>query len=137
MNTQILTSTRSGSSRLPLKKLLGTLILIAGFALLIYQLIVLLQARDLVRYAFYAGMLAAASTAAGACLAVFANRISERFIDSLMGFGAGVMLAASIFSLILPSMEMMEGQSSTSLLASGQVALAVLVGAAMMLLIEK
>ncbi|KGK42567.1 divalent cation transporter [Nitrincola sp. A-D6] len=132
-----MTSTRSAGSRLPLKKLLGALILIAGLALLIYQLVVLLQTRDLVRYAFYAGMVAAASTAAGACLAVFTNRISERFIDSLMGFGAGVMLAASIFSLILPSMEMMEGQSSGSFMASGQVALAVLLGAAMMLVIEK
>ncbi|WP_417578954.1 ZIP family metal transporter [Nitrincola sp.] len=137
MNHRILTSTRFSGSRLPLNKLLGALILVAGLALLIYQLVVLLQTRELVRYAFYAGMVAAASTAAGAFLAVFANRISERFLDSLMGFGAGVMLAASIFSLILPSMDIMEGQSSSGLMASGQVALAVLIGAAMMLLIEK
>lgn len=137
MNTRILTPTRSGGSRFPLNKILGALILIAGLTLLTYQLIVLLQTRELVRYAFYAGMVAAASTAIGAFMAVFANRISDRMLDSLMGFGAGVMLAASIFSLILPSMEMMQGQTSSSFLASSQVALAVLLGAAMMLLIEK
>lgn len=120
------------------RKMLGLLVLIASATLLVYQLVVLLQERELVRYAFYAGMVAAAATAMGTLPAILAHRISGRMLDSLMGFGAGVMLAASIFSLILPSMEIMAEQNSgAAWVASGQVALAILLGALLMLVIEK
>ncbi|WP_151704273.1 ZIP family metal transporter [Nitrincola alkalilacustris] len=119
------------------RKMLGLLVLIAGVALLVYQLVVLLQERELVRYAFYAGMVAAVATALGTLPAILAHKISDRILDSLMGFGAGVMLAASIFSLILPSVEIMAEQSDIAWIASGQVALAILLGAMLMMVIEK
>lgn len=34
------------------------------------------------------------------------KKVNERFIDSALGFAAGVMLAASAFSLVIPAMEM-------------------------------
>ncbi|WP_409525594.1 ZIP family metal transporter [Nitrincola sp. MINF-07-Sa-05] len=119
------------------RKMLGLLVLIAGATLLVYQLIVLLQERELVRYAFYAGMVAAVATALGTLPAILAHKISDRILDSLMGFGAGVMLAACIFSLILPSVDIMAEQSDIAWIASGQVALAILLGAMLMLVIEK
>ncbi|OZA47393.1 MAG: hypothetical protein B7X81_05375 [Hydrogenophilales bacterium 17-61-76] len=45
---------------------------------------------------------AALATALGALPALFLRRISARWEDVMLGFGAGVMVAAACFSLILP-----------------------------------
>lgn len=46
-------------------------------------------------------------TAAGAaCVFLIRNKIPERLQKSLTGFAAGVMVAASVWSLLIPSMEM-------------------------------
>ncbi|OGU21345.1 MAG: hypothetical protein A2580_06870, partial [Hydrogenophilales bacterium RIFOXYD1_FULL_62_11] len=45
---------------------------------------------------------AALATALGALPALFIRRISARWEDVMLGFGAGVMTAAACFSLILP-----------------------------------
>jgi ZIP family zinc transporter len=37
---------------------------------------------------------------------LFTRRISDRFLDILLGFAAGVMLAATSFSLLVPSVEL-------------------------------
>jgi len=50
---------------------------------------------------FAAGMM----TAVGALPVLFGRRLSERLQDAMLGFAAGVMLAASFFSLIVPSLE--------------------------------
>lgn len=41
---------------------------------------------------------------------MLSQRLSERTQDSLFGFGAGVMLAACAFSLILPGLEAVRTQ---------------------------
>lgn len=48
---------------------------------------------------------AALATALGALPALFIRRISPRWEDVMLGFGAGVMAAASCFSLILPGVD--------------------------------
>ena len=48
------------------------------------------------------GCVAAAATAAGTLPALFARGMAQRTQDAMFGFGAGVMLAASAFSLALP-----------------------------------
>ena len=45
---------------------------------------------------------AALATALGALPALFLRRISARWEDVMLGFGAGIMVAAACFSLILP-----------------------------------
>ncbi|MCB1886756.1 MAG: ZIP family metal transporter [Rhodocyclaceae bacterium] len=55
--------------------------------------------------AFQGGLIAALATAAGAFPILLARRIAARHIDTLLGFGAGVMLAATAFSLVLPAIE--------------------------------
>lgn len=137
MNLRTLKSCRHSGFQPSFSKLVGLLILIGSMTLLLYQLGVLLTTNDVVRHAFYAGLLAAVSTALGAGLAIFTRRITQKILDSLMGFGAGVMLAASIFSLILPAMDIMQAQTSSMSLAASKVALAILVGAGLMLLMEK
>ena len=47
-----------------------------------------------------------ALTAAGACLVVFTKRFSQRFLDASLGMAAGVMIAASFWSLLKPAIDM-------------------------------
>ena len=58
-----------------------------------------------VRYALLGGSAGFVATAIGAFLAIGLRDISTRTQDSMLGFAAGMMLAASAFSLILPGLE--------------------------------
>jgi len=46
------------------------------------------------------------ATGVGALPVLFTARVPERLLDALLGFAAGVMLAATAFSLIVPSIEL-------------------------------
>jgi len=141
----VLKSGRSAS-----RKVIGWLIVMFGTLYASQQFVLLLQQHAHVRYAFYAGMLAATATALGALPALFSRRLSARFNAAMLGFGGGVMLAASIFSLILPAMQLFSAHSVTGLSITGdsvteyarangslQVAVAILLGAAAMMLLER
>lgn len=52
-----------------------------------------------------ASLLAGLATGIGAILVFFIPKLSDRFLDASLGFAAGVMLAASSFSLIVPAIE--------------------------------
>lgn len=58
-----------------------------------------------IRYALLGGTAGFAATALGALMAILLRNISVRTQDSMLGFAAGMMLAASSFSLILPGLE--------------------------------
>ncbi len=45
------------------------------------------------------------ATGVGALPVLLTPRVSERLLDAMLGFAAGVMLAATAFSLLLPAME--------------------------------
>ena len=45
-------------------------------------------------------------TAAGAALVFFTKTVNRKLMDSMMGFAAGVMIAASFWSLLAPGIEM-------------------------------
>ncbi|MEQ9264492.1 MAG: ZIP family metal transporter [Balneolaceae bacterium] len=53
-------------------------------------------------------------TALGASLVFFTKKINYALLDSMMGFAAGVMIAASVWSLIIPSIDMAEAQEVIS-----------------------
>ncbi|MCW5297023.1 ZIP family metal transporter [Herbaspirillum lusitanum] len=57
-----------------------------------------------VKMALLGSSAAAGLTALGALGVLFTRRISERTQDVLLGYGGGIMLAASVFSLIIPAM---------------------------------
>ncbi|BAU50133.1 membrane protein [Sulfurifustis variabilis] len=63
------------------------------------------EGASLARIGTSASLLAGLATAAGAAPVFFVSRISERLRNAMLAFGAGVMLAASFFSLILPGFE--------------------------------
>ncbi|MDX9785274.1 MAG: ZIP family metal transporter [Desulfobacterales bacterium] len=48
-------------------------------------------------------------TAAGAGLVFFFKTINRKILDAMLGFAAGVMIAASYWSLLAPAIEMAEG----------------------------
>jgi zinc transporter, ZIP family len=55
-----------------------------------------------------ASLVAGLATAVGALPVLFLARVSDHTRDTMLGFGAGVMLAATSFSLILPGIEAAE-----------------------------
>lgn len=59
------------------------------------------------------------ATTLGAIPALFLRRLNEKLNNNLLSFAAGVMLAAAIFSLLLPSIELSvaRGSSNTSAVA--------------------
>lgn len=50
-------------------------------------------------------------TALGAAVVFIARNLSQRVLDGMLGFAAGVMIAASFWSLLAPAIEMSEGQA--------------------------
>ncbi|GAB6389750.1 ZIP family metal transporter [Stutzerimonas marianensis] len=74
------------------------------------------------RYALLGGTAGFAATALGALLAMALRNISTKTQDSMLGFAAGMMLAASSFSLILPGLA-----AARDLLGSGPAAAATVV----------
>ncbi len=57
------------------------------------------------------------ATAFGALPALFLRRLNEKLNNNLLSFAAGVMLAATIFSLLLPSIEKAKERGATTLSA--------------------
>lgn len=50
-------------------------------------------------------------TALGASLVFFVKGVQPRLLDTMNGFAAGVMIAASVWSLLIPAIEMSQGQA--------------------------
>ena len=61
---------------------------------------------ELVLLGFLGSLAAGLMTAVGAVPVLLGRAPSERARDTLLGFAAGVMLAASFFSLIVPSIDL-------------------------------
>ena len=73
-------------------------------------------------------------TALGACFAFFLRGEVRPWVQKLLlGFASGVMIAASVWSLIIPAIEMAEGQGTTPWLPA---ALGFLAGVGFLLLLD-
>jgi ZIP family zinc transporter len=91
-----------------------------------------------VENALWGGLVAALATALGALAALLTGAgTSERSRDAMLGFGAGVMLAACSFSLIAPALQAAQAQGASRLGASTLVALALFAGAGLLLALER
>jgi zinc transporter, ZIP family len=89
----------------------------------------------LIALGFLASLLAGLCTAVGALPVLAAWRISPRRQDVMLGFAAGVMLAASAFSLILPGLDI-AGESHGELAASLMVSAGIMLGAVTLWLVN-
>ena len=85
---------------------------------------------DIVTMGFLASLAAGLFTGLGALPVLFGTTIPRRLNDALLGFAAGVMLAASFFSLIIPGVDIAESQYGYSAIAAGIAVVGVALGAA-------
>lgn len=69
----------------------------------------LLEPFNPVTVAFFATLFTWFVTAAGAALVFLAKGVNQKFMDGMLGMAAGVMIAASFWSLLAPSIEMAGG----------------------------
>lgn len=87
--------------------------------------------------AILGGSAAAAATALGTLPVLLSWQPPQRVHDALLGFGAGVMLAACAFSLIIPGLEAAEALGAGNWGASATVAAGILLGAGGLLLVDR
>jgi ZIP family zinc transporter len=112
--------------------------MVAGGVMLLAVLIGWWSAQDeRIWRAYCGGMAAAAATAAGTLPLFFSRRFSPRMADCCTGFGAGVMLAASVFSLILPALHSLEQAGAGKQMASLIAGASVLSGALLVLALQR
>lgn len=88
-------------------------------------------------YAVLGGTAGFTATALGALMAVVLRDISSRTQDIMLGFAAGMMLAASSFSLILPGIEAAQSIVGNQLLAAFVVVLGLGLGVLLMIGLDR
>ena len=89
------------------------------------------------RLGLLGGMAAFGATALGALPAVALNGIAQRLEDSMLGLAAGMMLAASSFSLILPGLAAGEAITGSSTLGAATVVVGMGLGVLLMLGLDR
>ncbi|HEY8364957.1 MAG TPA: ZIP family metal transporter [Haloplasmataceae bacterium] len=72
-------------------------------------------------------------TASGASLVFFFKNVKKEILDMMLGFGAGVMIAASFWSLLLPAIEIAEANGNIAFLPA---LIGFLLGAGFLLVID-
>ena len=113
---------------------LGFAVCSGGALLLLYALATQLALRNAhLVPALIGGAMAAGATALGTLPVLLSHKFSQRGYDCFLGFGAGVMLAATAFSLVLPALAAARPRAATPMDASLLVAFAM--GLGMLLII--
>lgn len=116
---------------------LGSLLLLAGMTLLAAQGLAWLDLEPKLLRALQGGGLCALGTALGAVPVLVIRRMPQAVSDSLLGFGAGVMLAATAFSLIVPGIAAAEQLGLTPWAASGLICFGIMSGAFGLYLVDR
>jgi ZIP family zinc transporter len=87
--------------------------------------------------ALQGGAMCALGTALGAVPVLVIRRMPQVVSDTLLGFGAGVMLAATAFSLIVPGISAAEGLGLTPWASSGLISFGIMLGAFGLFLVDR
>ncbi len=120
------------------RRLIGWAVVIGGMAAALDALMhTPVFADERVKAALLGGSIAALATALGTLPVLLSQQFSQRASDSMLGFGAGVMLAACSFSLIIPALGAAEAQGAGPWGAGGIVGSGVLLGAAALMLVDR
>jgi ZIP family zinc transporter len=122
----------------PLRRAVGWLIVVVGLALLPYQAWQAFPWDDPhMSGALIGGSIAALATAMGTVPVLLKQRLSQRTCDTMLGFGAGVMLAACSFSLVLPALAAAKARGGNAWGAGGVVGAGILLGAAFLMAVDR
>lgn len=121
------------------RQLVGLGIVCAGAAALLHAgYLQVLAANDpRMNGALIGGLIAALATALGTLPVLLSQQFSQKAHDAMLGFGAGVMLAASAFSLVIPALAAAKSQGAGAWGAGGIVGAGILLGAGLLLLIDR
>ncbi len=127
------------AARQPLhwRQWLGLAIVLTGGVVGTLQIWQWIAQQPVVLSALLGGSVAALATALGTLPVMLSQRISERTQDTMFGFGAGVMLAACSFSLIIPGINASRAAGAGAWEAGGTMGGAILLGALVLLLMER
>src|SRR5690606_31445171 len=87
--------------------------------------------------ALMGGLMAAGATALGTLPVMLSQQFSQRANDAMLGFGAGVMLAACAFSLVIPALQAARALGASAWDAGLMVGSAVLLGGLVLLVIDR
>ena len=112
--------------------LLFAFVLIARYLWMTY-----LSAETAIINAAIGGSIAAIATIIGTLPILFSARLNQKMLDGMIGFGAGVMLAASFFSLTLPGIRIAQEQGYGNWEAPMIVGGGILIGAILLWLMER
>lgn len=87
--------------------------------------------------ALLGGATAALATALGTLPVLLSQNFSQRTYDAFLGFGAGVMLAATAFSLVIPAIAASKDGGAGPFAASATVGAGILLGMCLVLLLDR
>lgn len=122
---------------LRLRQRIGLAIVLLGILVGSAQTWQWIAGQPVVLNALGGGMVAALATALGTLPVLLSQRLSERTQDTLFGFGAGVMLAACSFSLIIPGIHAARAGGAGAWAAGATLGAAILLGALALLWMER
>lgn len=126
------------SRRLSWRQWVGISIVFGGIAVLGWQAAQAIVGNDArMQGALLGGLFAAFATALGTLPILLSQQFSQRTYDSMLGFGAGVMLAASSFSLVIPALSAAKAQGAGGWGAGSIVGGGILLGAALLLAVDR
>jgi ZIP family zinc transporter len=120
------------------RKAIGVMICGLGCVVLLSGLFrQFLGAAPNLRAALLGGGTAAAATALGTLPVLLSQNFSKRTYDCFLGFGAGVMLGATSFSLVIPALAAAKAGGAGNWGASLSVGAGLMLGAALLLVLDR
>lgn len=96
----------------------------------------MVETSNVIVLGFVASLCASAGTAVGSLGVLFISHLSRKLEDVLLSVAAGIMLAATVFSLLLPGLEY-AGAQYDEMLSAGIVSMGLLLGAATLFAIHQ
>ena len=120
------------------RRAIGFGICAIGFLVLLGSMIEqIMNANPKMLAALAGGSTAAAATALGTLPVLFAQNFTKRTYDCFLGFGAGVMLGATAFSLVIPALSAAKSAGAGSWESSLMVGAGIMFGAGAILLLGR
>lgn len=120
------------------RRAIGFGICAIGFLVLLGSMIEqIMNANPKMLAALAGGSTAAAATALGTLPVLFAQNFTKRTYDCFLGFGAGVMLGATAFSLVIPALSAAKTAGAGNWESSLMVGAGIMFGAGVILLLGR